>query len=183
MDKIAIPVFEPAVEEAPVYKDYRGYSVEICRTTATQHLMDTIQWGLDFIVTDSPIVSAPLLTIVKDFCILQAFTNLDMKEISFLKDVNQIYRVYDLVVDLADEIKPLVSERQLSFLVNGLSKMGNAIIEYRRSAAGILESLTGQAKDSTNAFNESIALLQDAEGLQNIKGLLDVMNKLDSPQN
>lgn len=181
MDKITLPVFSDLQMAEHIYRDYKGATIEIAPEVETHILMETIQWGIDHLVTDSPLISTPLLRIMKDFCILEAFTNLKMKDIDMLQSAEGIYRVYDLVKDLADDVRSLVSSSQCNFLCDGLEGLSNEILKYRNSAAGILTALTDTANKSTTAFNENLAVLQDVEGLENIKGLLSAIRELDTP--
>lgn len=181
MDKINLPVISEKEVAEHIYRDYRGVTVEIAPEVTTKTLMDTMQWGLDHLVTDTPIISAPLTKIISDFCLLEAFTNLNMRDIDALSAADGVYRVYDLFADLASDVGALVNQTQKDFLLNGLKELAREVMTFRNSAAGILESLTSQAKNSTDTFQQSLSVLKDAEGLENIKGLLDAIHTLETP--
>ena len=178
MDKVNIYDLGAKIPD-PFYIQIGEATVEVFPFPKTSRLIDVIQETLEFIITESPVISAPMKKIFLDLSVVSAFTNI---EVSYDKKTAQdVYEMYDLIK--ASGILETIYLRcsRVDFLQNGIIETIDDIISYRRSLAGTVDTLVSEAKDDTTAFEQAEKLLTDPNQIQNVKNLLATAEKLSTP--
>lgn len=177
MDKMNI--FSLAVEaEAARYLEIGGVSIEIYPTPSTQDILEAIQWGLNLTIQGNEVVSEAIKKIFLDMSMVKAFTNLDV-DISE-KTVEEVYQMYDIIYrsGVVGEIESKANKLAVAFLKDGFNKTVDGIIAYQQSAAGILQSLTNQASQSTEEMEKNLAFASNPDNLEPLTKMLSVAEKL-----
>ena len=86
------------IEEDPIeYMNIGQAVVTVHKYIPYEQMLDMIQWCIDYIINDRPFISAPLKRIIKDFAILNFYTNFDFSFLTEYETMAQIYAEYDLV--------------------------------------------------------------------------------------
>lgn len=163
----------------PTYLQVGDKTIELRRPT-TAELVDIIQGTLEAIITDQPFISAPIQDIFVDLGLVSAFTNI---EVDFTgRSVAEIYAAYDALLsyDLFHEILLKADKNLIDFYLHGVHSTLDSIIQYKRSAQGILDAITAQAKADTSVMEEAEKIMTDPQQIENVKNLLDVYNKMST---
>lgn len=163
----------------PTYLQVGDKTIELRRPT-TAELVDIIQGTLEAIITDQPFISAPIQDIFVDLGLVSAFTNI---EVNFTgRSVAEIYAAYDALLsyDLFHEILLKADKNLTDFYLHGVHSTLDSIIQYKRSAQGILDAITAQAKADTSVMEEAEKIMTDPQQIENVKNLLDVYNKMST---
>lgn len=166
MDKIKISALGavPAVEA--VYQDFAGVTVEIKKRIPYVEVLNMVQFGVDFIANDEPIVSGVVMEMIKDFAVVKFFTNL---EVSLGEDgaaLSDIYNEYDVLKALGviESVLSKVDPEQLAFFERTLNATVTNIAAYRNSARGILESVTASSQTDISKIQEALDLFKGENG-------------------
>lgn len=180
MDNITI--FDlPYTYREPLYLDKGGLTVELYPCPTVKTIIDAVQWSLDMIVTEMPIVSSPVKTVFADLGLLKAFTNL---EIDFTKKTaDDIYAAYDAIKqsDLIEDIKAKGDKGMVNFFFNSLNQTLTSIVQYRQSVAGVIDTIVGSANQNIEIMDKAQAIMEDPKALENVKNLLLTAKELQSP--
>lgn len=177
MDKVSISSLGAIAESEYSYIDYNGASIAVRRSAPTVDLMAAIQWGINVLVDDRPFISTPIQSIVEDFCVLKAFTNVDVEGIDFT-DTLSVYAAYDVVKPLLSKVYTFFDVTKVSFLLNGLRGATENIVKYRNSAAGILQSMTENGSDQMDKLNDMLNQLKQSENSPELKQFMEVYEKV-----
>ena len=99
MDNNRIPVsaFGAVAQEEPIYLQIGEATIELRHRISYEEILNMMQWCIDMIVGERPFMSAPLNRIVKDFAILNAYTNLDMGITHAYTEMSDLYAEYDVI--------------------------------------------------------------------------------------
>lgn len=181
MDKVSISSLGAVAENEYSYIDYNGASVAVRREAPTADIMEAIQWGINLLVDDRPFISTPIKAIVEDFCVLKAFTNVDVDSINFV-DTSSVYAAYDVVKPLLHKVYSLFDPAKVSFLVSGLHGAAENIVNYRNSAAGILQSMTENSPNQMANLNAMLDQLKQSENSPELKQFLEVYEKVGTAE-
>lgn len=151
--------------------------IEVKRFLPYETILKMIEDVAAVVIDDRPFVSAPLQEIVTKLVIVEYYTNLDIDV--FNKPViipNEVYETYDLLAafNAFSIIENEIDVQQLQFFIDTTDKTLKSIVDYRNSAKGILDNITENAKDNSQALQESFDILQNDEALKEAKKFVEV---------
>lgn len=170
-----------AIEEDPIeYMNIGQTVVAVHKYIPYEQMLDMIQWCIDYIINDRPFISAPLKKIIKDFAILNFYTNFDFSFLTEYHEMADIYAEYDLVYrfDVIDRITSYIDEGQLNFFNKTLDETLESIMKYRNSAVGIVDALAEKAQQDVDKMQGAIDLISDKERNEKIGNLLKFAENL-----
>lgn len=162
------------VESSLQYVQIGEAVITVKHTIPYEQMLEMIQWCIDYIINDRPFISAPLKRIIKDFAVLNFFTNLDFNFMTEYRDMSEIYAEYDLVYqfDVMEKVKQFIDEKQIIFFETTLDETLNSIMDYRNSAMGIVDALSETAKKSGDSIQKAVDLLNEGDNAEKISDLL-----------
>lgn len=184
MDKINISAIGTLTEAQTSYLQIGDTTIEVKKALPYQEVLSAIQWVISFVVDDRTFISAPLAAIIEDIAIMKFYTNLDLGMFDAEKfEVQEAYEVYNIIagVDGYDKVRAQIDVKQLNFFHDNLWKTMESIVAYRNSAAGILETISFQAKTTSNDIEEVIEGSKTALTSESVQKLMEVVNKLGEP--
>lgn len=166
MDKIKISALKVAATPEVVYQDFAGVTVEIKKRIPFTDILNMVQFGVDFSVTDEPVVSGVVGEMIKDFAIVKFYTNLDISLGEDGAELADIYAEYDTLKTLGiiESVRAKVAVDQLAFFERTLDATIASILSYRNSARGILESITTGSQADVSKIQEALDLFKGENG-------------------
>lgn len=170
-------------EVAPQYVQIGETVVTVERFIPYEKMLDMIQWCIDYIINDRPFISAPLKKIIKEFAILNFYTNFDFNFLTEYHEMSDIYAEYDLVYryGVMEKVLQFIDKGQIDFFNKTLDETLESIMAYRNSAAGIVDALAEHAKADTKAMEKAIEMISDDEQNQKIGQLLKFAEEIKAP--
>lgn len=172
------------IEEDPIeYVNIGQAVVAVHKYIPYEQMLDMIQWCIDYIINDRPFISAPLKRIIKDFAVLNFYTNFDFSFLTEYETMAQIYAEYDLVYrfDVMTKVKEIVDPGQMDFFEKTLDETLESIIAYRNSAKGIVDALAENAEQDINKMQGAIDLLSDEERNKQLSKMIKFAEELQNP--
>ena len=148
-----------AIEEDPIeYMNIGQTVVTVHKYIPYEQMLDMIQWCIDYIINDRPFISAPLKKIIKDFAVLNFYTNFDFAFLTEYHEMADIYAEYDLVYrfDVMAKVKEFIDPGQMDFFENTLDETLESIMKYRNSAVGIVDALAENAQKDTEQMSAAL---------------------------
>lgn len=173
------------IEEDPIeYLNIGKAVVAVHKHIPYEQMLDMIQWCIDYIINDRPFISAPLKRIIKDFAVLNFYTNFDFNFLMEYHDMADIYAEYDLVYrfDVMPKVKEIVDPGQIDFFEKTLDETLESIMAYRNSAVGIVDALAENAQKDTDRMQKAMDLIGDEEKNKKISQLLKFAEEIKAPQ-
>lgn len=166
MDKININTFGTLPAPESIYQDFGGVTVEIKKRIPYTDILNMVQFGVDFSVTDDPIVSGVVVEMVKDLALVKFYTNL---EVSLGEDgaaLSDIYNEYDVLKTLGiiESVREKINKEQLAFFEKTLDTTIAGLLAFRNSARGILESITASSQADVSKIQEALDLFKGENG-------------------
>lgn len=175
-----------AIEEDPIeYMNIGQTVVAVHKYIPYEQILDMIQWCIDYIINDRPFISAPLKRIIKDFAILNFYTNFDFNFLTEYHEMADIYAEYDLVYrfDVMAKVKEFIDPGQMDFFEHTLDETLESIMKYRNSAVGIVDALAENANNDVDAMSGALGLISDEEKNKKIVQLLQFADQLKAATN
>lgn len=172
------------IEEDPIeYLNIGKAVVAVRKHIPYEQMLDMIQWCIDYIINDRPFISAPLKRIIKDFAVLNFYTNFDFNFLTEYETMAQIYAEYDLVYrfDVMSKVKEIVDPGQIDFFEKTLDETLESIIAYRNSAKGIVDALAENAEQDISKMQGAIDLLSDEERNKQLSKMIKFAEELQNP--
>lgn len=182
MDNNSISILDFAAQPSEViYLEIGGNPVELHRTPTIQSIIDAVQWGLDIAVTDAPVVSEAIRAMFGDFVLIKAFTNIDVDFTGAEEEA--VYEAYQAVTQLhlIDEIVLKCDTQFVNYCRSAYSATFQDIMDYRRSAVGIVNSLSANATDIENNMEDAMSIFTDAAQQQRVKEIIEAANAVKGP--
>lgn len=180
MDKINISQFALPEAAQPIYRDANGVSYSIYKAVSVSEIIDGVQWVVNAILIGGPaFISYPLKEIMKNFGIIKIFTNIDVDTLP----AETVYQIYDTLTvnGIFADVANFANGEQIDFYKKSVDETVKSIIEYKNSAAGIIDTLSANAKESTEAMQDNLAFLQDEKSLTQVKALLNQAKQMGMP--
>lgn len=143
-----------------------------------ERLLDMIQWGIDLIIDDRPYIATALEHIVTELSILHAYTDITCSLFDVESpDAKDIYEVYDILKqhDAFSKVAAQIDADQLAFYRKILHDSVRSIIDYRNSAAGVLERLQRFASEDAGNMEKLNGMLADEKQMGVAYRLLNMM--------
>lgn len=170
-------------EVAPQYVQIGETVVTVERFIPYEKMLDMIQWCIDYIINDRPFISAPLKKIIKDFAILNFYTNFDFNFMTEYHDMSEIYGEYDFVTrfNVIELVKQHIDANQLKFFEETLEETLQSISTYRNSAVGIVDVLAMKAKEDTNIMEQAMGLISDEDKNSQFVKLMKMAESIQDP--
>ncbi len=167
--------------ESPQEIYFQKGDVCVTITPAPSHkkLVDAAQQSLNMMITDSPVISAAVYQMALNLGIIRAFTNIPLK----FADEDETYKLYDALVytGILAEVKDRVNPDAKNFFIVSVRDTLKDILNYKRSAAGIVDSIAASADSNIAVMNEAENILSDESKMEKVLGLLQVQQQLSSP--
>ena len=163
------------IEEAPIeYLQIGDAALQVKKYIPYEEMLDMIQWCIDYIINDRPFISEPLKKIIKDFAILNFFTNVDTSFLTEYHDMKDIYEEYDLVYrhNVIDQVISKIDEGQIRFFNETLDATLDSIMTYRNSAVGIIDALSQSAQQDTENMESAMSMINDPDQMEKLGKLL-----------
>lgn len=154
--------------------------IEIRTLLPYEEIFNMIQWSINFIMDDRPFVSAPLQKIIQDFAVIKFFTNLDVDEIEKVGfSAEQLYSLYDILkgTETIEKVRNLVNKEQLKFYEETLTETLKSLVEYRNSAAGLLERIHVLAENQNSDIASITEVLDNPKEMEQVKRMLELMGQ------
>lgn len=168
MDNKLVPIsaIGEVAQEEPIYITFGEATIAVRRNISYVEILDMVQLVVNFAVTDQPILDGALSQMLKDFAIVKFYTNLDVTIGKDTATVEAIYGEYDILMSFGviDEIKLKVSARQLKFFNDTVDKTLNAVIDYKNSVRGMVDSLSENAQADSDQMQKAIDMLSGENG-------------------
>lgn len=143
-----------------------------------EELLTHMQWAIMLITDDNGYISEPVKIAVEELILCAAFTNLDFRrlELSTIKQA-ELYEMYDIVkkCGLVDAVQDFIDPDQLSFFNTTLAATLVSILNYRNSAAGIVELLSVKNEEMKTRFDDVLESFNDPEKTANVSRLAELM--------
>lgn len=168
MDNKLVPIsaIGEVAQEEPIYITFGEATIAVRRNISYVEILDMVQLVVNFAVTDQPILDGALSQMLKDFAIVKFYTNLDVTIGKDTATVEAIYSEYDILMSFGviDEIKLKISARQLKFFDDTVDKTLNAVIGYKNSVRGMVDSLSESAQSDSDQMQKAIDMLSGENG-------------------
>lgn len=174
------------IEEDPIeYMNIGETVVMVHKYIPYEKMLDMIQWCIDYIINDRPFISAPLKRIIKDFAVLNFYTNFDFNFLTEYHEMADIYAEYDLVYrfGVMAKVKEFIDPDQMDFFENTLDETLESIMKYRNSAVGIVDALAENARQETSSMEKALSMIGDKEKVEKIQSLIAFADSIKSPSN
>lgn len=161
-------------EVAPQYVQIGEAVVTVERFIPYEKMLEMIQWCVDYIINDRPFISAPLKQIIKDFAILNFYTNFDFNFLTEYHDMADIYAEYDFVYrfGVMEKVSQFIDQGQIKFFNETLEETLKSIIDYKNSAQGIVDTISEVAKQSGDNIERTLNFLNEGDNADKIANLL-----------
>lgn len=170
-----------AIEEDPIeYMNIGNTVVTVHKYIPYEQMLDMIQWCIDYIINDRPFISAPLKRIIKDFAILNFYTNFDFAFLTEYHEMADIYAEYDLVYrfDVIAKVKEFIDPGQMDFFENTLDETLESIMKYRNSAVGIVDAIAENAKQDTDNIQRALDFMNDKESGEQLDKMISFAQQI-----
>lgn len=180
-NRISIASIGVAPVQEPIYLAMGNATIEVTPHITHEKLIDTMQWCLDILVNDGPMMSEALIRMVMDFAIMGAYTNLDCDIVK--KTTSEIYEDYEIltVLGVIDNIKPKLDGNQIRFFERGLRRTLKSIVDYKNSAKGILDAIAAEADGDVSRMQKAMNVLSDPEALKKMETMLKYASEIQGP--
>ena len=165
-----------AIEEDPIeYVNIGQAVVTVHKYIPYEKMLDMIQWCIDYIINDRPFISAPLKRIIKDFAILNFYTNFDFSFLTEYHEMADIYAEYDLIYrfGVMAKVKEIIDPGQMDFFEHTLDETLASIMKYRNSAVGIIDALAESAQMDIDKMQGAMNLVSDDDTNGKIAKMLE----------
>lgn len=174
-NRIPIAAIGTVAQEEPIYVQIGEATIEVRRRISYEEILNMMQWSIDMIVGEKPFMSAPLNRIVKDFAILNAYTNLDLGITHSYDEMSDIYAEYDILqaFDVMSNILEKIDKRQIEFFESTLDETLLSILAYRNSAKGIVDALAADADQDNAKMGEALKILTDPAQQDQVRSLIE----------
>lgn len=184
MDKITIAALGLPTTAASTTVQIGDAQVEIAHTIPYEKLLEMVQWCINLTLDERPFMSEPIRQIVVDFALVKYFTNIETPLDDAEFDLDKMYENYDLLLghNAIETIKQNISPKQLEMFISHFDKTCASIIQYKNSAAGIVDKLSAMAKSNTNTLNEALEEFSDPNKLEQVQRMMEIVDKLGTPQ-
>ena len=173
-----------AIEEDPIeYMNIGQTVVAVHKYIPYEKMLDMIQWCIDYIINDRPFISAPLKRIIKDFAILNFYTNFDFNFLTEYHEMADIYAEYDLVYrfDVMVKVKEFIDPGQMDFFENTLDETLESVMKYRNSAVGIVDALAENAQKDTEQMSAALDFMNQGDNGKKIGDLIRFAQEIQTP--
>lgn len=157
-----------------------GAFIKVRTLIPYEKLLKMIQWGIDLIIDDRPYIATALEHIVTEMSILHAYTNIDCSLFNTTDfSADDIYETYDILEahDCFGKVAAQIDKKQLAFYRKIMHDSIRSIIDYRNSAAGVLERLQQAAKKDAGDMDRINNILQDEKQIGVAYRLLNMMQQ------
>ena len=168
----------PTTNEVKYYQINQSV-IEINTLLPYEQIFSMIAWGINHIIDDRPFISAPLKRIFKDFCIIKFYTNIDLDDLDIVGCTPEtVYEYYDIIKGsgILDYLKTNLNQEQLEFFDATIEETLKSVVEYRNSAAGLLDRAQMTEADQANSIQEVLKVLDDPNELERVKKMFDLMS-------
>lgn len=174
-NRISIAAIGTVAQEEPIYLQIGDATIEVRRRISYEEILNMMQWCIDMIVGEKPFMSAPLNRIVKDFAILNAYTNLDLGVTHSYEEMSDIYAEYDIIqaFGVMSNVLEKIDKEQVSFFETTLDVTLESILAYRNSAKGIVDALAIDADTDSARMEKAMTFLQNSEQQEKVKTILE----------
>lgn len=179
MNKINFVALGPLPEIEVKYIQVGEVTIEVKPQVPYEQVLEGVQWAVNFIVDDRPFLSAPLHRIIADLSFIRTFTNFDFSSFDdFTITPQGIYEIYDILshFDVFNKVKDFVSQSQLTFMFDTIKETCQALVDYRNSAAGIVDIISEKAKDTNQNVSEALNILNDPTKFEHVQKVMELMN-------
>ena len=179
MDKINIINLGMAEQNEPTTLTIGAAEVQIKPVVAYEELFATIQWAVTFIVDDRPFVSGPLYRVIREMSLAKMYTNLDVAPMELIGfSAGELYEWFDILEshNVFEKIREVASAKQIAFFEETLDKTVNSLVQYRNSAAGILEKIKVDNQNSADAVAAITKMLDNPDEMSQIKKMFELMD-------
>ena len=142
-------------------------------------VFEMIQWSINFIMDDRPFVSAPLKEIIEDLALIKFYTNIDLAEIEVIGfSASELYADYDILKDsgIIEDVEGFINKEQLAFYKRTLDATLKSLVEYRNSAAGLLERIHTLASNQSAQIENITEILDNPQEMAQIKKMFELMD-------
>lgn len=169
-------------EIAPQYVQIGEAVVTVKRSIPYEQMLDMIQWCIDYIINDRPFISAPLKRIIKDFAILNFYTNFDFTFLTEYHSMSDIYGEYDFVVHFGvmEKVLQFIDQNELKFFNETLDETLESIMKYRNSAMGIVDNISEKAKVDGETIQQAMQLFEDEEKAKQLMTIIKTAEKIQA---
>lgn len=176
--KITVLSFGAIPEPETTILEIGQAELQVTKRLPYEKIIEAIEWCVNSILDDRTFISAPLYQIIHDIAIIKFYTNLNTDDL-LLGDFNltNFYEWYDIIQHyaVAEKVRELIDPRQADFFDTVLDKTIHSLMEYRNSAAGIIDRLTSQNNKDNLEMNTIISrLATDDPELSNVKKLMEM---------
>lgn len=174
-NRISISAIGAAPTVEPIYLQVGEATIEVKPRISYEEILNMMQWCIDMIVGEKPFMSAPLNRIVKDFAILNAYTNLDLGVTHEYSDMSTIYQEYDIVKahGVLENVMLKIDADQIAFFEETLDKTLESILAYRNSAKGIIDALAADAENDSEKLEKALNIMSDTNSQSQIKTIIE----------
>lgn len=169
-------------EIAPQYVQIGEAVVTVKRSIPYEQMLEMIQWCIDYIINDRPFISAPLKRIIKDFAILNFYTNFDFTFLTEYHSMSDIYGEYDFVVHFGvmEKVLQFIDQNELKFFNETLDETLESIMKYRNSAMGIVDNISEKAKVDGETIQQAMQLFEDEEKAKQLMTIIKTAEKIQA---
>lgn len=170
------PIGDPQIE----YIQKGNVVIEVKKRIPFEQLMDLIQWGINYSISDRTFVSTPLVEVMENFAIIKFFTNLDL---SFIESPNctpsEVYESYDIIFStkVIEEVKQLIDPEELDFITRNFSATIHELMSYNNSAAGILDKISNEKMGQLMEVDTIKSILQEDPDIDKILRMFELNNE------
>lgn len=177
MDKIKLNQLGPVANAEPTYVEFGDATIAIDSVIPYERVLDMLQWAIDNTVMDIPFISGAIAKIIRDEALVKFYTNLDMEAEPTLA---RTYETYDLLMShgVIEAVEQRVNKKQLAFFDHALQETVKSIVDYRNSAAGVIEALSKNADFVSSSIASALDTLGSPESGQNIEHIFKLAQDL-----
>lgn len=151
--------------------------IEVKSFLPYEEVLDMIGWTVNKMVDGRGYVSEPVKSIIQEIAVCKYYTNLDFDEIDSADFVQgKLYEMYDFIAqhDIYDLIVSRIERKQIEFYERTSTATIESLIAYRNSAAGIIEVINAQGKDTNEGIKEALATLGNKEEFAEVFRMMEV---------
>lgn len=179
-NRICVATIGAVAQEEPIYLQVGEATITLRRRISYEEILNMMQWCIDMIVGEKPFMSAPLNRIVKDFAILNAYTNLDLGISKGYDEMADIYAEYDVIqaFDVMQNVLEKIDRRQVEFFEKTLDETLESILAYRNSAKGIVDALAAEAEADGEKMEKAMSFFNNPEQQAQVKGLIETAKSI-----
>ena len=178
MEKIKIEMLGALPEHKVSVLNINGAAVQVSQTIPYEQILDSIQWAVNYIVDDRTFISGPLREIITNLAVLRMYTNIDLSPIENIGfEPITLYEWYDILIlhDIFNIILKEINPDQYQFFYRTLEQTLTSIIQYRNSAAGIVERIQDAAAKDQNNLQTALETLGDEDKMKYVHQVMKMM--------